>query len=54
MLITGTASSNYVVQVTTNLAPANWVGQFTNASPFAFTDTDVTSPQKFYRAIVQP
>lgn len=54
MLVTGTASSNYVVQVTTNLAPANWVGQFTNSSPFSFTDASLTLPQKFYRAIVQP
>ena len=54
MVVTGTATSNYVVQVTTNLAPANWVLKFTNASPFTFTDTDMTAPQKFYRAIVQP
>ncbi|HXI73824.1 MAG TPA: immunoglobulin domain-containing protein [Verrucomicrobiae bacterium] len=54
MLVAGTASSNYVVQVTTNLAPANWVGQFTNPSPFTFTDANLTAPQKFYRAIVQP
>ena len=54
MLVTGTASSNYVVQVTTNLAPANWIGQFTNASPFTFTDANLAAPQKFYRAIVQP
>jgi endonuclease/exonuclease/phosphatase family metal-dependent hydrolase len=54
MLVTGTATSNYVVQVTTNLSPANWIGQFTNASPFTFTDANLTTPQKFYRAIVQP
>jgi endonuclease/exonuclease/phosphatase family metal-dependent hydrolase len=54
MLVTGTAGSNYVVQVTTNLSPANWVGQLTNTSPFTFTDTNLTGPQKFYRAIVQP
>ena len=54
MLVTGTATSNYVVQVTTNLAPPNWVGQFTNSSPFSFTDASLTLPQKFYRAIVQP
>ncbi|MEI9864670.1 MAG: immunoglobulin domain-containing protein [Limisphaerales bacterium] len=54
MLVTGTAGSNYVVQATTNLAPANWIGQFTNSSPFIFTDADLTAPQKFYRAIVQP
>ncbi len=54
MLVTGTATSNYVVQATTNLAPANWTGQFTNASPFTFTDVNLTAPQKFYRAIVRP
>jgi len=54
MLVTGTATSNYVVQATTNLSPASWIGQFTNASPFTFTDANLTLPQKFYRAIVQP
>jgi len=54
MLVTGTATSNYVVQVTTNLALANWAGQFTNPSPFTFTDANLTAPQKFYRVIVQP
>jgi len=54
MLVTGTASSNYVVQAATNLAPANWTGLFTNASPFTFTDTNLTAPQKFYRAISPP
>jgi endonuclease/exonuclease/phosphatase family metal-dependent hydrolase len=54
MLVTGTAGSNYVVQVTMNLSPANWIGQFTNTSPFTFIDTNLTGPQMFYRAIVQP
>ena len=54
MLVTGTVSSNYVVQAATNLSSANWIGQFTNASPFMFTDANPTAPQKFYRAIVQP
>jgi endonuclease/exonuclease/phosphatase family metal-dependent hydrolase len=54
MLVTGTVSSNYVVQATTNLAPANWVPKFTNVSPFIFTDATLTAPQKFYRAVVQP
>ena len=54
MLVTGTAGSNYVVLAATNLAPANWVLQFTNASPFTFTDANLTAPQKFYRAVVQP
>ena len=54
MLVTGTTGSNYVVQATTNLSPANWVGQLTNASPFTFTDSNLAAPQKYYRAIVQP
>ncbi len=54
MLVTGTAGSNYVVQVATNLSPANWIGQFTNVSPFIFTNANLTAPQKFYRVIVQP
>jgi endonuclease/exonuclease/phosphatase family metal-dependent hydrolase len=54
MLVTGTAGSNYVVQVTTNLAPANWVPKSTNVSPFTFTDTNLTAPQKFYRAVSPP
>ena len=54
MLVTGTATSNYVVQATTNLFPANWIGQLTNTAPFSYTDANLTTPQKFYRAIVQP
>lgn len=54
MFVTGTAGSNYVVQVTTNLAPANWVPKSTNASPFTFTDTNLTAPHKFYRAVSPP
>ena len=54
MLITGTPGSNYVVQVSTNLAAANWLPLFTNASPFTFTDTNANTPQQFYRVLVQP
>ena len=54
-LVTGTAGSNYVVQVTTNLAPPNWTSLFTNASPFTFTDANPgAASQKFYRAITLP
>jgi hypothetical protein len=50
--VTGTVGSNYVVQVSTNLATSgNWVSLFTNASPFTFVDSNANSfPQKFYRA----
>jgi hypothetical protein len=32
----------------------NWIPLFTNVSPFSFTDINLTAPQKFYRATVQP
>ena len=51
MLVTGTASSNYVVQFSTNLAAPGWLPVFTNASPFTFTDLNFAVPQKFYRAV---
>ena len=54
MLVTGSAGSNYVVQASTNLAATNWVPLFTNASPFVFTDLNLTAAQTFYRAVVQP
>jgi hypothetical protein len=54
MLVTGSAGSNYVVQVSTNLVTTNWIPLFTNISPFIFTDINLTAPQKFYRATVQP
>ncbi|MCC6821663.1 MAG: hypothetical protein IT579_13100 [Verrucomicrobia subdivision 3 bacterium] len=50
--VTGTAGSNYVVQVSTNLsAKTDWVSLFTNASPFIFADTNTSNfPRRFYRA----
>jgi len=54
MLVTGTASSNYVMLAATNLTVTNWIPLFTNTSPFIFTDANLTTPQKFYRATVQP
>lgn len=47
--ITGTAGNNYAVEVSTNLSKTNWISILTNASPFAFKDTN-TIPQRFYRA----
>ncbi|MGH7977141.1 MAG: hypothetical protein ACREDS_05720 [Limisphaerales bacterium] len=52
--LTGTSGSNYVVQVSTNLAASDWIPIFTNVSPFMFTDLDLTAPQKFYRGTVAP
>ena len=50
--VTGTAGTNYVVQVATNLSPpTTWIFLFTNASPFTFVDSNAQNfPQRFYRA----
>ncbi len=48
--VTGTAGTNYIVQVSTNLATTDWRPVITNASPFTFIDTNANSfPQRFYR-----
>ena len=54
MLVTGSTGSNYVIQISTNLGATGWIPLFTNIAPFSFTDLDLTAPQKFYRATVQP
>jgi hypothetical protein len=53
--VTGTAGSNYVVQVATNLsAPTTWASLLTNTSPFTFVDsTAQNSPRRFYRALAR-
>jgi hypothetical protein len=50
--VTGTAGSNYVVQVSTNLsATTNWISLFTNTAPFTFVDSNADGfPRRFYRA----
>ena len=43
---------NYVVQRSTNLAPANWISLFTNiagSNPVVFVDTNATGSSDFYR-----
>jgi endonuclease/exonuclease/phosphatase family metal-dependent hydrolase len=53
--VNGTAGSNYVVQVATNLVAPTWLSLQTNAAPFTFTDTNTfAAPLRFYRAIVAP
>ena len=53
--ITGTAGSNYVIQLSTNLSANNWISLFTNTSPFTYTDSNANnSSQGFYRAIAAP
>jgi hypothetical protein len=50
--VTGSAGSNYVVQVATNLStPTAWIPLVTNSSPFTFVDSSAQNfPQRFYRA----
>jgi len=53
LTVTGSAGSNYVIQISTNLSASNWVSIFTNAAPFTFTDSDAANfPQGFYRALL--
>jgi len=53
--LTGTAGSNYVIEISTNLVSGNWEPILTNVAPFTFTDTNTTaSPQRFYRAVSLP
>lgn len=51
--VSGTIGWNYVVQTSTNLASTNWLPIFTNNAPFAFSDTNTSAPQQFYRAVSQ-
>ena len=54
-LLTGTTGSNYIVQGTTNLGPANWISLRTNAAPFTFVESNFSNlPQRFYRGLVAP
>lgn len=50
--VTGTAGSNYAVQVATNFPVSSaWISLITNASPFTFVDSNAQNyPQRFYRA----
>jgi endonuclease/exonuclease/phosphatase family metal-dependent hydrolase len=51
--VAGSPSSNYVVQVSTNLSGTQWTSIFTNPSPFTFTDSNANGfPQGFYRVVV--
>jgi len=51
--VSGTAGSNYVVQATTTLNPANWISLVTNTAPFVFIDTNQFS-QRYYRSLILP
>lgn len=53
--LTGTTSSNYVLQATTNLSAGDWLPLHTNTAPFLYVETNVTNwPQRFYRGLVAP
>jgi len=51
--VRGSAGASYVVQAITNLTSTNWLPVFTNVAPFNFNDTNLLSPQKYYRAVSQ-
>jgi hypothetical protein len=56
LLLTGTAGTNYIVQVSTNLAVNNWIPVVTNTATngtFSFMDKSATNKSRFYRAVVQ-
>lgn len=50
-MLTGTVSSNYVVEVTTNLNNGVWTPVRTNGAPFLFSQP-TTNAQRFYRGAV--
>ena len=48
--VTGTATSNYIVQSCADLSLTNWISFSTNASPFTYTNLAAnTFTQRFYR-----
>jgi hypothetical protein len=55
--LSGLASQNYTVQVSTNLAPTNWSTLLTtnlSASPVFIQDNQSTNKQRFYRVRIGP
>jgi uncharacterized repeat protein (TIGR01451 family) len=59
LTVAGTPGFSYIVQATTNLAPADWVNVYTSpppyGSPFIFTNLDSTNfAARFYRVISGP
>ena len=52
--VTGTAGSNYVIEMATNLPAASWLPVVTNPSPFTFIQTNAADlPSRFYRAVAR-
>jgi len=53
--VNGSAGSNYIVQVSTDLGLSNWLSLQTNSSPFSFVETNSgLYPERFYRALAVP
>lgn len=57
-LLNGAANQNYTVQMSTNLASANWISLFVtnNATTGSFivTDPSATNLERFYRVLIGP
>ena len=51
--LTGTAGSNYVIEISTNLAANRWTPVQTGAAPVLFTEP-ATNDQRFYRGKILP
>ncbi len=56
LMLTGATGTNYIIQVSTNLAAHNWISLATNApvgGTFNITDSHATNQSRFYRALQQ-
>ena len=51
--LTGTTSSNYVIEVSTNLNSGTWLPVSTGAAPILFTEPS-TNDQRYYRGRISP
>ena len=51
--LTGTTSSNYVIEVSTNLNAGGWSPVYTGAASFLFTEP-ATNDQRYYRGKIAP
>jgi hypothetical protein len=51
--VCGDVGSNYSVEATASLSPADWIPVLTNAGTFWFSNS-IAGPQKYYRAVSLP
>lgn len=51
--LTGTTSSNYVIEVSTNLSTGGWSPIYTGAAPILFSEP-ATNDQRYYRGKIAP